>query len=202
VDPRRAFAWEIPLPRSRFPFNVPNTLTALRILLTPLFVILLIRHRYGYGLLVFSAACLSDALDGAIARIFDQRTVLGAFLDPIADKVMITCAYISLTFLGILPSWLAVIVISRDVLICAGIVIYGIFNIPFEIRPSRISKLTTFMQVSTVLVILAGPAPGAMPGLKAVAFWATAAFTIASGLHYLYVGMGLLQDALDHEARR
>ena len=92
-----------------------------RILLTPLFVIFLIRGLYVPALFVFTIAAVSDGLDGFIARVFNQRTILGAYLDPIADKLLLSSAFVSLAVLDILPAWLTVIVISRDVIIFMGI---------------------------------------------------------------------------------
>ncbi|MEA1899712.1 MAG: CDP-alcohol phosphatidyltransferase family protein, partial [Thermodesulfobacteriota bacterium] len=97
--------------------NIPNILTVIRILLTPLFVIFLLRNLFSFALLVFTIAAISDALDGLFARYFNQHTALGAYLDPIADKLLLTSAFVSLAILKIVPGWLTVIVISRDILI-------------------------------------------------------------------------------------
>ncbi|MBT8352055.1 MAG: CDP-alcohol phosphatidyltransferase family protein, partial [Deltaproteobacteria bacterium] len=86
--------------------NIPNILTLLRILLTPLFVIFLLKHLYSFALIVFTLAGISDGLDGFIARYLNQRTTLGAYLDPIADKLLVTAAYVSLAILNIIPPWL------------------------------------------------------------------------------------------------
>ena len=101
--------------RPKLTINIPNILTVLRILITPLFVILLIRDLHGYALLLFVLAGVSDGLDGLIARMFNQRSDLGAVLDPIADKLLLTAAYLSLGILKDIPGWLVVVVISRDV---------------------------------------------------------------------------------------
>lgn len=182
-----------------FSINIPNTLTILRILLAPAFVIILLRHQYLYALLIFAAAGVSDGLDGFIAKHYNQRTILGAFLDPIADKVLILSAYICLASLQIVPIWIAVIVISRDVIIGIGVAIFGIFNVRLQVNPSLISKFTTCLQIATVILVLIDPDPRAMAIAKAVLYWATAGFTVASGLHYIYAGVNMLQDALGHE---
>ncbi len=140
--------------RPKLTINIPNILTVLRILVTPLFVIFLIRDLHGYALLLFVFAGISDGLDGLIARMFNQRSDLGAVLDPIADKLLLTAAYLSLGILKDIPGWLAVVVISRDVLIVTGIGVLTFCGIPFDIRPSLISKWTTVVQILTVAVTL------------------------------------------------
>jgi cardiolipin synthase len=182
-----------------FPINIPNTLTLLRILLTPLFVIFLLKHEYGHALAVFVVAGITDGLDGAIARYRNQRTVLGAFLDPIADKLLIASAFAGLAVLRIVPSWLAVIVISRDVVIFLGVAIFGIFHIDFAVRPARISKVTTCLQLFTAFLVLLYPTPEAMFTVKFALYWTTVCLTILSGLHYLYLGVSILQNALEEE---
>ena len=182
-----------------FSINIPNTLTLLRILLTPLFVIFLLKHEYGHALAVFVVAGITDGLDGAIARYRNQRTVLGAFLDPIADKLLIASAFACLAVLRIVPSWLAVIVISRDVVIFLGVAIFGIFHIDFAVRPARISKVTTCLQLFTAFLVLIDPTHDTMFTIKYILYWTTACLTILSGLHYLYLGVSILQSALEED---
>jgi cardiolipin synthase len=173
--------------------NVPNILTIARILCTPLFVILLLKNQHLFALGVFTLAGITDGLDGLWARGFNQRTQLGAYLDPIADKLLLMASYISLAVLGLLPSWLSVIVITRDVLIVLGIAVFTITAIPVEIKPSLVSKLTTVIQLATVFWTLLD-APGAAAHIVGqTLFWATAGLTIVSGLHYIYVGMRTLE---------
>lgn len=173
--------------------NIPNILTVLRILVTPLFVICLIRDLHGYALLIFVFAGLSDGLDGLIARMFNQRSELGAVLDPIADKLLLTAAYISLGILKDIPGWLAVIVISRDVLILTGIAVLTFSEISFDIRPSLISKWTTAFQILMIAVTLLGFQFGGVEIVKPALGWATATMTVLSGLHYTYIGLHILQ---------
>ncbi|MCD4787542.1 MAG: CDP-alcohol phosphatidyltransferase family protein, partial [Desulfobacterales bacterium] len=137
--------------------NIPNILTVIRILLTPLFVIFLLKNLFSFALLVFTIAAISDALDGLFARYFNQHTALGAYLDPIADKLLLTSAFVSLAILKIVPGWLTVIVISRDILILLGVVIFAMTNIDFEVKPSIASKCTTVAQLSTVFLALLNP---------------------------------------------
>ncbi|MDH3360147.1 MAG: CDP-alcohol phosphatidyltransferase family protein, partial [Desulfobulbaceae bacterium] len=93
--------------------NVANAITVLRILLIPLLVIFLIEGNDGYAFLVFIAAGVSDGLDGFVAKVFKQKTLVGAYLDPIADKLLLNTAFITMAVLDVLPAWLAVVVVSR-----------------------------------------------------------------------------------------
>lgn len=108
--------------------NLPNLLSIARIISIPLLIILLIDQLYCWALVVFIGAAVSDAVDGLLARLLHQRTVLGSYLDPAADKLLSASSFITLAILNILPGWLAVIVISRDVIICLGILI--LFSLP------------------------------------------------------------------------
>jgi len=180
-------------PRTSWNITIPNLLTIIRILLTPLFVILLIREHFDLALLVFVAAGVSDGLDGFIARYFNQRSTLGAILDPIADKMLLIAAFVSLGVLSIIPYWLTVVVITRDVVILLGVAIFSLLNIDFEINPSIVSKMTTVLQVITVCLALLRFDRSGLAELQMIFFWLTALFTTLSGLHYIYVGMGILQ---------
>jgi cardiolipin synthase len=173
--------------------NIPNILTVLRILVTPVFVICLIRGLHGYALLIFVLAGVSDGLDGLVARMLNQRSELGAVLDPIADKLLLTAAYISLGILKVIPGWLAVIVISRDVLILTGIAVLTFADIPFAIRPSLISKWTTTFQILMIAVTLLSFYYNEAEIAKPALIWVTAAMTVLSGLHYTYIGLHILQ---------
>ncbi len=185
--------------RPRLTVNIPNVLTVFRILITPLFVILLIRGEHGYALLVFALAGVSDGLDGFIARVYNQRSDLGALLDPIADKLLLTAAFISLGVLRDIPGWLMVVVISRDVVIVTGIAVLAFAGIEFEIRPTLISKWTTVTQILTVVVtLLEALVPQVAPVQQALC-WVTVTMTVASGLHYTYIGLTILQAGFgDH----
>lgn len=175
--------------------NIPNILTLIRILLTPLFVIFLLKNLYSSALIVFAIAGITDGLDGFIARYFNQRTILGAYLDPIADKLLLTAAYVSLAILNIIPPWLTVIVISRDVMIAIGIFILAMTNIRVEIKPSIVSKCTTVAQLLTVFLTLLQTEIQGVSAITYSLYWLTAVLTIMSGLHYVYKGLNILQNA-------
>jgi len=180
-----------------FAINIPNILTVIRILLTPLFVILLQKGMYLFSLYVFAIAGISDGLDGFIARYFNQRTVMGAYLDPIADKLLLMASFVSLAIFGFIPEWLTIIVISRDIIIVLGIAIFSVTNSPFDIKPTIISKLTTFAQLSTIFIILLTLAIDfEISSIKPSIFWITAIITIVSGFQYIYIGLNILQASL------
>lgn len=178
----------------RLTINIPNFITVIRILLTPLFIIFLLREMFFQAIIIFTVASISDALDGYIARYYNQRTELGAYLDPIADKFLLMASFASLGILKLIPGWLAVIVISRDIVIVAGIAVLTMMDIKPMIHPSIISKITTCAQLASVFLTLFYPENPCEPSLKYVLYWATASLTTLSGLHYMFIGLNTLQN--------
>lgn len=184
--------------------NVPNLLTVLRILLVPVFVILLIQGFFLKALLVFFLAGLTDALDGFLARVLHQKTDLGLYLDPLADKALIITSFVTLSIMGMIPPWLAVIVISRDFIILLGISVMALMSIPFEIKPTVVSKITTAFQLLTVFVVLALTHFLGAGGSRWVTalFWLTGLLTVISGLSYIRKGLKFVhQDASRSEKK-
>ena len=176
--------------------NIPNLLTLLRIILVPVIVILLIQGLFLKALIAFIVAALSDVLDGFLARILRQKTALGAYLDPIADKALLASSFVTLSILHVIPGWLAVIVISRDVIILLGIAVLSMMSISVTIRPTFVSKITTALQLSTVLIVLYDLSmPDSFHDLWQTAlFWLTALLTIISGLDYMMRGQKLMNQ--------
>lgn len=176
--------------------NIPNLITLLRIILVPVVVILLIQGFFLKALIVFIIAGLSDALDGFLARVLNQKTELGAYLDPIADKALLASTFITLSVLHVIPGWLTVIVISRDFIILLGISVLSIMSFPVEIRPLFISKITTAVQLATVLLALSARSMPEQvhPMWLETLYWVTALFTIVSGLHYMARGLRLINN--------
>lgn len=170
--------------------NIPIFLTISRILLVPVFIIFIINDELTKALLVFIIAGLTDSIDGLIARLFNQKTQLGAYLDPVADKLLLMSAYIALSIKDIIPDWLSVIVVSRDVIILIGIVVLVFMNKEITIKPSIISKITTALQILTVIfVMIMASSPSAV---VAPLIALTTVFTIASGIDYIYRGIKVL----------
>jgi cardiolipin synthase len=137
---------------SRLDLNLPNLITLGRLLCVPLAIWLILGERYGLAFWVFVAAGVSDALDGWIAKRWDQRTPLGALLDPIADKALLAAVYITLGFAGELPHWLVILVVLRDLLIVGGYLLSHGANAP---EPLFISKVNTLVQIALVGFVLA-----------------------------------------------
>lgn len=182
--------------------NIPNLLTLLRILLIPLLVIFLMEGKTDYALLVFLSAAISDGLDGFIARVFKQKTQFGAYVDPIADKLLIGTSYVSLAILNYMPGWLAVVVISRDIIILCGLALLLLNNRPITIRPLLDSKLTTLLQLLLVIFFLSYDYQAlsfARPAEHYLIFF-TAAFTVFSGFHYIVLGFSILGNSINNGA--
>ncbi len=173
-------------------FTIPNLLSLLRMGLIPLFIIAIINGEAMKALLIFIASGLTDALDGFIARFYRQQTLLGSYLDPLADKMLLTAAYVTLAIPGLspalpIPMWVTVLVIARDVVIVVVAIAMSLATGIKRFPPAPIGKVTTAVQIVTVvLVLLSGILPG-RAGLEVTtlgAIYLTAALTIASGLTY------------------
>jgi len=167
-------------------FTLANQLTLLRLALIPFFAVAVLNGRYDWGLALLLAAGISDALDGILARSLRQRTSLGAYLDPIADKLLLSTAFVVLAVKSDLPWTLAILVLGRDILIIAiaGVIVVGAGFRPMP--PSVYGKACTLAQVLTVIVVVfvqVEPRP-AFLWLKNLLLWLTAVMTVLSGLHY------------------
>ncbi len=164
------------------PINIPNTLTIFRIILVPVFLYLLFEDRLGPALAVFVAAGVTDAVDGFIARTFNRRTEFGANLDPFADKLLLVSAYVALGAKGMVPLWLCAPVILRDAVLLSGVLILRGTGRKVVISPTISGKLTTFLQISTVIYTMAFAGKGG--GLFTALSIATAAITVYTGFDY------------------
>jgi cardiolipin synthase len=184
--------------------NIPNFLSLLRIILVPVVVIFLIQGSYGKALFTFSFAGLTDALDGTLARLLKSQTVLGAYLDPIADKMLLTASFVTLAILGIIPSWLTVIVISRDFIILLGIAVLSIISVPYVIKPAFVGKITTALQIGTIFLALLFQTFTYEFGCNwiRIIFWLTGAFTVASGFVYIVRGIKFINTVPLKEAKK
>ena len=176
-------------PVSGASFTIPNIITLARILLTPLFIIFLIQGRYERALAIFLLAGVSDLADGLIARTLHQKSRLGTYLDPMADKILMSASFVTLSIYRQVPSWLTVVVISRDVALALGVLIFKLADYQLVIKPSLAGKLTTTMQLATVLLVLVGKIWALPPGVLTVFFWLTGGLTAISGIHYVYGGL-------------
>src|SRR2546428_11338475 len=171
--------------------GLANWLTLLRILLIPVFVTLLVYRRPGVALLVFAVAAFTDLLDGWVARRHKDESTLGAFLDPTADKLLLTASFITLTYLKALPFWIAAVVISRDVILVVGALLIYMLGGRIHPRPTWAGKAATFFQVLAVLTGLLARYLH-VPIVPRFVLWLAAAFTVISGLQYIVQGMKFL----------
>lgn len=186
---------ELPSNKTNTTLTIPNVLTMARILLTPLFIIFLIQGTYGRALTIFILAGITDVVDGLIARGWHQKSPLGAYLDPLADKLLISSSFVALSVFHKVPAWLAVVVISRDVVILGGVVALRLFDLKIPIHPSRSSKAATTLQILVVFLVLVREFwhfPSA--GLTGC-FWLTAFLTIVSGLQYIVRGLHFISTS-------
>jgi len=172
--------------------GLANWLTILRIFLIPVFVSLLVYRKPGLALLVFAAAALTDLLDGYVARRRGSQSRLGAFLDPIADKLLLTASFVTLTYLKALPFWITAVVISRDVILVVGVLVIQMIGARIYPRPTWAGKVTTFLQILVVLVGLTARYGSLPPLARGSVMWLAAGFTVFSGLQYTVQGMRFL----------
>ena len=134
--------------------NLPNLLTILRIALLPFFLFFLVDGRYGAALTVFFVGSISDALDGFVARKFHQVTELGKMLDPAADKLFLLSSFITFYLLDLIPLWFFIIGIAKDLVILSGSAFIYLKDVKFDIEPTFAGKVSTALQMATVLLIL------------------------------------------------
>lgn len=171
--------------------TLPNFLTLLRIIAVPVFLLLVNSGRYGASLILFFAAGMTDAIDGAIARITKTKSDLGASLDPLADKLLLVSSFLMLTWVGVIPSWLFILVLMRDVVILGGYLAIYFFSTPMDVDPTFVGKLNTFNEMFTVGFALLTLARTDIPmyGLNHAAWYLTGVTSAISGLHYVYSGL-------------
>jgi len=169
----------------------PNLLTLLRICLMPLLVSAILDNRFGLSFGLFVTAGLTDALDGALARWLKQRTVLGQYLDPVADKLLLSTLFLVLTHKNLIPVTITALVFGRDVgILLVAALLYAAVG-RREFKPSLFGKLNTVAQVMAVAVVLLHQIYDArwVMDLERVALYATMVLTVASGLHYSWMVM-------------
>jgi len=181
-----------PTPLFRGALNVPNLLTLLRILLVPLFVNLILYGYPGYALIVFLAAGVTDALDGLIARLANQRTTLGQYLDPLADKLLLVTAFVVLSVRGVIPVWATIIVVSRDAILILGALIVHLLREQVDVMPTWIGKVTTVSQLGYILGVLGGMVMPQTATLLHPLLFIMLLFAFVSGFHYLFRGIRMM----------
>jgi cardiolipin synthase (CMP-forming) len=176
-------------PRFKSYRSAPNLLTLLRICLMPFLVAAVLEGSYGLGFGLFVAAGLTDALDGALARLLKQRTMLGEYLDPVADKLLLSTLFLVLTHKGLIPVTVTVLVFGRDVgILVVAALLYAAAGMR-RFSPSIFGKANTLAQVTAVAVVLLHQLVAAqwVVVLRWVALYTAMALTIVSGLHYAWM---------------
>ncbi|WP_237217797.1 CDP-alcohol phosphatidyltransferase family protein [Falsiroseomonas oryziterrae] len=167
--------------------TLPNVITFARLCAVPAAVWLMLQHRLDLAFWVFVAAGVSDGIDGWMARAWNLRSRLGAILDPIADKALLVSVYVTLAAIGVLPDWLAILVVFRDLLIVGGVVVLYVLGQPPAIQPILLSKANTLLQITlaagALLVAGYGLSAGALLDLLVAL---VAASTLASGAAYVW----------------
>jgi len=179
--------------------NLANKITITRILLVPLFISFVLYGKLALALFVFLAAAASDAVDGFIARRFNQKTSLGAMLDPIADKLLVLSGFLCFVIVKnlhgaiALPPYVPVIVISRDAIILLGSLLIILLKGSIDIKPTVFGKVTTFLQMSTLLALL-------VRFKHAPILWnIMVAGTVVSGIEYVVIGSRMLNGTIQAE---
>ena len=179
------------------PLNIPNSLTILRILLIPLIVGLLVYEHVEYALVTLVIAALTDALDGTIARMANQKTRFGAYLDPLADKLLLMTTFVTFSFLDMVPVWSVILVVSRDAILLTGTLLAHLTNTTINASPTVLGKTTTLFQASYMILVLALISQGQNPVLLFPLLLTISLLTVLSGLHYIYRGVSQLNNAQD-----
>ena len=166
--------------------TIPNLITIGRLIIVPLLIVMIGQGRWMVAFLLFLIAGISDAVDGFIARRFDMRSELGAYIDPLADKALLISIYVSLAVADVLPGWLAIIVVSRDVMILGAFLVSSVMGRPVTIKPLLVSKLNTAAQIAFAALVLGVKAfELQLDRLVFAAILVVAALTIVSAAAYL-----------------
>ncbi len=168
--------------------TVPNLLSLFRIIGTFFFIFFMFKEEYNLAFIIFLLQGLSDLADGLIARLFEWKTDLGAFLDPLADKIMLVSSYLILSYKSMIPKWVAFIVVFRDFFVLAGFLFLYTLSCQNVPRPRILGKICTVVQVLTVSYVLWS----VEGGFKFYFFYITVFFTLLSGIDYLLSGIRLL----------
>jgi len=180
-------------------FNLPNSITLLRIGLIPVFLLMVFKGKAFLALLIFLLAGVTDVLDGFFARLFKKKTKIGAFLDPAADKLLMTASYIvlsipSLNSPNLIPLWLTATVIGRDLLIVFGALVINRVTGHTTFLPCLLGKISTVCQVSTLFLVLLYNYLQISPLYLNWFFYLTLIFTLLSAINYIIIGLSLISS--------
>ncbi len=165
--------------------NIPNLLTLVRILLTPVIVYFILEDHPLQALVLMAVAGITDMADGAIAKHFNMRTTVGSYLDPMADKLLLVSTIVCLFYVNEVPLFVFLAVVFRDVIIVAGAVVYEVVTRRLKMQPTFLSKTTTTLQIFYVLLVLLHMAYDFSDVLMSAVMWLTFVITVASGVQYM-----------------
>ncbi len=172
-------------------FNIPNTITITRIVIIPVFITAIIYSKYNYALYLFIVAAVTDMLDGLFARMTNQKTVLGTFLDPLADKFLLVSSFIVFSVYDWIPKWIAVTVISRDLIVVIGWLLLYLITHNSNVEPVFLGKIAIASQLVVLAYVLLSVNSEIFPVIPDFFLFLTAGVTIISGLQYIYKGFKL-----------
>ncbi len=176
------------------PLNIPNSLTILRILLIPVIVGFLVYGHYDYALITLIVAMITDALDGTIARLANQKTQFGAYLDPLADKLLLMTTFITFSLLSLVPVWSVIVVVSRDAILLTGTLLARVTETKIDASPSVLGKATTLFQSAYIILVLTFSSRQLDPELLTPLLYTMSILTVASGLHYIGRGVSKMNS--------
>jgi len=166
--------------------TIPNLITIGRLFLVPLVIVMIVGASWETAFILFVVAGISDAVDGFLAKRCGMASELGAWLDPVADKALIVSIYITLAMVGVIPSWLVILVVSRDLMIVSAVILSWVMAKPVAIAPFAVSKLNTAAQLGFAALLLGARAFGVEPGpVVAVGQLVVALLTLGSMTAYL-----------------
>ncbi len=166
--------------------TIPNLITIGRLIIVPLLIVMIGQERWMVAFVIFVVAGVSDGVDGFIARRFDMRSELGAYIDPLADKALLVSVFVALGFNGLLPVWLIVMAVSRDILIVGGVILSWMLGHPIGMHPLWVSKANTLAQILLVAIVLGERAGiGGLHPLIGPAVLVAGGLTIASTAAYV-----------------
>jgi len=176
--------------------NLANYISLFRVAIIPAFVILLLKHQTNLPFLLFSLAIVTDALDGMVARINKQKTKLGSILDPLADKLLLSSAYITLAIVKLIPLWVVIIVFSRDLVLFLGWLIIYFYTGMSTVIPTILGKATAVLQMTVVFLVLLSSSgymtEGKWLAVKPFILSVMVLFTIISGMEYSLRGIRMI----------
>ncbi|MDA8091676.1 MAG: CDP-alcohol phosphatidyltransferase family protein [Nitrospiraceae bacterium] len=183
---------------SAIPLNIPNILTLIRIILIPCFATAAVYGRFDLAFFIFLFAAITDKLDGMIARLSGKKPDIGSLLDPLADKFMLITAFIVFLTLRIIPVWLAIVVLSRDIIVILGWGMLSLSGGTVQIAPTRTGKLAIAAQFTLLTAVLLKITYGYITAPVILAMiWIAAGLTAASGLQYVQRGIKIASERKD-----